>query len=164
MKISFKYKERSLSIDGEVYKVTLDDEGNFELETSEEEYLLAQSTDIAEMLLFQIQDEYDHTILLHFHLGIEFRSETPYEIISDERESGPIRNCKTLYYSERATSFMIGRVDKDWDYKEVGQVDIKDGVSDKVLQDFEEKLNNYYNGRVYERFYKDGSVQVQVGN
>ena len=128
------------------------------------EYLLVPATEIAEILLYQIQDEYEYTILLHFQTGVEFRSETPYEMISDERESGPLRNCKTLYFSERATSFMIGRVDKDWDYKEVGQVDIKEGVSDEELQDFEERLNHYYNGRVYERIYKDGSVQVQVGN
>lgn len=133
------------------------------MKISEEEYLLVQSTDIAEILLFQIQDEYDHTILLDFYTGIEFRSETPYEMISDEREAGAT-NGKALYYSERATSFMIGQVEKDWDYREVGKVHIKKGVTETTLKEFEEKLNHYYNGRVYERLYKDGSVQVQVGN
>lgn len=171
MRISFDNEKNVLTVDGINHKVTPNptDNSSWEIEINEDltgdDYVMSQSWDIAELLLYQIQDEYDHNIIMYFNVGVEFSSETPYEIISDERESNPKNeNAQTLYYSERAKSFMIGRVDKNWDYKEVGKVDIKTGVSEEITREFEEKLNNYYNGRVYEKIYRDGSIEVQIGN
>lgn len=174
MNIKFDAGKKIVCISDEedVYEfpVLPDSSGNWVIKdiwnpTQEKEYVVARNPDLAELLLYQIQDEFECANLIRFTgqffystVSKKYLFDTVEELIEYKEITEEHEEVK-LWYSPQAKIFACEKTTEYWDTIHAGFVYTKEKTS---LPNFVKRLNAYFNNEVYEKIFPCGKTELLI--